>query len=209
MIIPMLHCPHCQSTDIVRHGITRQGKQRYRCRPCRQGRGRTFLLDYAYAGHSAEVKQQIVEMAMDVLPGMNAGEDVHHVLGQIGGQAVIVCRHIAVLHLGNEPIRIAAEAPSHESPDAGSRQRLAQHGEGMPLPLLLQQFIRQIIQMHPALRLGVPPPARRDEMQVRVELAIAPVCVQDDDVAAFEGLTAEVAKELIHTADPTPHELAQ
>jgi transposase-like protein len=47
MIIQVLHCPHCQSTDIVRHGITRQGKQRYRCRPCRQGRGRTFLLDYA------------------------------------------------------------------------------------------------------------------------------------------------------------------
>ena len=64
MIIQVLHCPHCQSTDIVRHGTTRQGKQRYRCRPCRQGRGRTFLLDYAYAGHLAEVKQQIVEMAM-------------------------------------------------------------------------------------------------------------------------------------------------
>jgi len=65
MIIQVLHCHHCQSTDIVRHGTTRQGKQRYRCRPCRQGRGRTFLLDYAYTGHSAEVKQQIVEMAMN------------------------------------------------------------------------------------------------------------------------------------------------
>jgi hypothetical protein len=33
--------------------------------------------------------------------------------------------------------------------------------------------------------------------------------VQDDDVATFEGLTAEVAKELVHTADPTSHEFAQ
>jgi transposase-like protein len=65
MIIQVLHCPHCQSTDIVRHGTTRQGKQRYRCRLCRQGRGRTFLLDYAYAGHSAQVKQQIADMAMN------------------------------------------------------------------------------------------------------------------------------------------------
>ena len=32
MIIQVLHCPHCQGTDIVRHGKTRQGKQRYRCR---------------------------------------------------------------------------------------------------------------------------------------------------------------------------------
>jgi hypothetical protein len=60
MIIQVLHCPHCQGTDIVRHGTTRQGKQRYRCRPCRQGRGRTFLLDYSYAGQSPEIKEQVV-----------------------------------------------------------------------------------------------------------------------------------------------------
>ena len=65
MIIQVLHCPNCQGTDIVRHGRTRQGKQRYRCRPCRQGRGRTFLLDYSYAGQSPEIKAQTVEMAMN------------------------------------------------------------------------------------------------------------------------------------------------
>jgi transposase-like protein len=65
MIIQVLHCPHCQGTDIVRHGTTRQGRQRYRCRQCREGQGRTFLLDYAYAGHSADVKQQIVNMTMN------------------------------------------------------------------------------------------------------------------------------------------------
>src|SRR5215510_5823044 len=27
----VLHCPHCQGTDIIRHGTTRQGNQRYRC----------------------------------------------------------------------------------------------------------------------------------------------------------------------------------
>ena len=32
MIIQVLHCPYCQGTDIVRHGTTLQGKQRYRCR---------------------------------------------------------------------------------------------------------------------------------------------------------------------------------
>src|SRR5687768_5670727 len=42
MIIQILHCPYCQGTDIVRHGNTRQGKQRYRCRECREGRGRTI-----------------------------------------------------------------------------------------------------------------------------------------------------------------------
>ena len=51
-------------TDIVRHGLSPEGKQRYRCRTCREGRGRTFLLEYSYAGQSPAVKQQIVDMAM-------------------------------------------------------------------------------------------------------------------------------------------------
>jgi insertion element IS1 protein InsB len=65
MITQVLHCPYCQSTDIVRHGTTPEGKQRYRCRACRLGRGRTFLLEYAYAGQAPEVKRQIVDMAMN------------------------------------------------------------------------------------------------------------------------------------------------
>lgn len=64
MLLQVLHCPHCQGTDIVRHGQTRHGKQRYRCREQRCA-GRTFLLDYSYRGQSPEVKQQIVDMAMN------------------------------------------------------------------------------------------------------------------------------------------------
>jgi transposase-like protein len=65
MIIQVLHCRHCQGTDIVRHGKSPEGKQRYRCRACREGRGRTFLLDYSYAGQAPEIKEQIVDMAMN------------------------------------------------------------------------------------------------------------------------------------------------
>ena len=64
MIMQVLHCPHCQGTDIIRHGTTRQGKQRYRCQE-NACKGRTFLLHYTYAGHSAGVKQQIIDMAMN------------------------------------------------------------------------------------------------------------------------------------------------
>jgi transposase-like protein len=65
MITQVVHCPSCQGIDIVRHGTTPVGKHRYRCRECFLGRGRTFLLEYAYAGQSPEVKQQIVDMAMN------------------------------------------------------------------------------------------------------------------------------------------------
>src|SRR6266581_1917253 len=52
VITQMLHCPYCQGTDIVRHGTTSEGKQRYRCRECLLGRGRTFLLEYTYTGQA-------------------------------------------------------------------------------------------------------------------------------------------------------------
>jgi len=44
MVIQVLHCPYCQGIDIVKHGMSPEGKQRYRCRACLEGRGRTFLL---------------------------------------------------------------------------------------------------------------------------------------------------------------------
>jgi transposase-like protein len=67
---PVAALPHCQGIDVVRHGTTPEGKQRYRCRECQLGRGRTFLLDYTYAGQtyagqSPEVKRQIIDMAMN------------------------------------------------------------------------------------------------------------------------------------------------
>jgi transposase-like protein len=65
MITPVLHCPYCQGTDIVRHGTSAEGKQRYRCRECQLGRGRIFWLDYTYIGQLPEVKRQIVDMAMN------------------------------------------------------------------------------------------------------------------------------------------------
>ena len=61
MIAQVLHCPYCQGTAIVRHGTTPEGQQRYRCRECLLGHGRTVLLEYTYTGQSPEVKQQIID----------------------------------------------------------------------------------------------------------------------------------------------------
>jgi hypothetical protein len=58
MITQVLHCPYCHGSDVVRHSKSPEGKQCYRCRECPE-RGRTFLLEYSYAGQSPGVKQQI------------------------------------------------------------------------------------------------------------------------------------------------------
>ena len=77
MIIQVLHCPNGHGTDIVHHGRTRQGKQRYRCREPRCA-GRTCLLDSSYRGQWPAVKAQIVDMAMHA-SGMRDTARVVHV----------------------------------------------------------------------------------------------------------------------------------
>ena len=76
MLPHVLHCPNCQGTHVMRHGTTRQGQPRYRCQDtvCQGG---PFLVDDTYAGHSAKVKQQIVEMAMHA-SGMRETARVRH-----------------------------------------------------------------------------------------------------------------------------------
>src|SRR5215469_16308533 len=104
MIIQVLHCPNCQGTDIVRHGKTRQGKQRYRCRE-KGCAGRTFLLEYAYAGQSPAVKQQIVDMAMNA-SGIRDTARVLHV------SPTTVINELDII--ANNPIdqKVAALSPS-------------------------------------------------------------------------------------------------
>jgi transposase-like protein len=113
MIIQVLHCPYCRGSDSVRHGLSPEGKQRYRCRTCLEGRGRTFLLDYSYAGQSSAVKQQIVDMAMNA----SGIRDTARVL------------HVSPTTVINElkKTRVAKSAGVSSSPV--SRDRRLDHGE--------------------------------------------------------------------------------
>ena len=62
-LIPV-HCLHCESDQVVKRGKTHDGKQRYRCQneACAH---RSFLLEYSDRGRLPEVKQQIVDMALN------------------------------------------------------------------------------------------------------------------------------------------------
>jgi transposase-like protein len=64
MLLEPILCPDCQSSDVVKHGQSAAGKQRYKCRnpECRRS---TFIHHYSYRGYLPEVKQQITEMALN------------------------------------------------------------------------------------------------------------------------------------------------
>ncbi len=64
MILIPVHCPHCESDQVVKRGMTSNGKQRYPCRN-EECAHRSFLLEYSDRGRLPEVKQQIVDMALN------------------------------------------------------------------------------------------------------------------------------------------------
>ena len=57
-------CRDCHSTDIVKHGLLGESKQRYRCQneECLR---RTFLLEYSNEGSKRSVKKKIADMSVN------------------------------------------------------------------------------------------------------------------------------------------------
>jgi transposase-like protein len=59
-----VQCPMCGSREVVKYGQQPNGEQRYRCKNPHCPR-RIFLLQYHNTGWVPEVKQQMVEMALN------------------------------------------------------------------------------------------------------------------------------------------------
>ena len=64
MVVAPIHCPACQGTNVVKHGKTSDGKQRFRCQneACTSA---TFLREYVYQGRLPSVKRQIIDMSLN------------------------------------------------------------------------------------------------------------------------------------------------
>ena len=57
-------CLLCHSIEVVKFGMTPEMKQRYQCRniDCEKN---TFLLEYTHKGYLPEIKQKVIEMALN------------------------------------------------------------------------------------------------------------------------------------------------
>ena len=64
MVFVEVACPFCASTNVVKRGKTSNGKQRYECRneACDHS---TFILDYSYLGCLPDIKERILDMAVN------------------------------------------------------------------------------------------------------------------------------------------------
>src|SRR6266581_216131 len=64
MVLIPVRCPYCHMEHVIRGGKTRTGKQRYRCQnaDCPHV---SFVLNPAYQGRLPEIKEQVVDMALN------------------------------------------------------------------------------------------------------------------------------------------------
>ncbi len=64
MVLEAVLCPTCGGDNVVKHGQSEEGKQRYKCRHPQCSRC-TLIRHYAYRGSLPQVKQQIADMAVN------------------------------------------------------------------------------------------------------------------------------------------------
>ena len=64
MVLEPVHCPKCDSIDVVKKGKSSVVRQRNISRN-QECCCRTFIQQYTYCSYLPEVKQQIIEMAMN------------------------------------------------------------------------------------------------------------------------------------------------
>ena len=57
-------CPYCHSDQVIKGRHTETGKQRYRCQQTTCPH-RSFVLEPAYNGRLPQIKEQIIDMALN------------------------------------------------------------------------------------------------------------------------------------------------
>jgi transposase-like protein len=64
MVLIAVHCPYCQSDQVIKGGKTLTGQQRYRCHNSACSHY-SFVLNPVYKGRLPAIKEQIVDMALN------------------------------------------------------------------------------------------------------------------------------------------------
>ncbi len=64
MALVQVQCPNCNSINVVKYGTLPTGEQRYLCNNINCEK-KTFLLSYKYNGRLPEVKNKIIDMALN------------------------------------------------------------------------------------------------------------------------------------------------
>jgi transposase-like protein len=68
----IVHCSHCDGTDLQKNGKSPEGTQRWFCKECKK----YFRLEYCYNACKKGVKEKIIEMALNSSGVRDIGRDL-------------------------------------------------------------------------------------------------------------------------------------
>src|SRR5216683_3662513 len=166
----------------------------------------TFLCR-AFTAHGAVmVRDPLAIIAIDAPDG---DRRAHHVCGHVARQTLVLRWDVALLDVAHQAVGILLETPLHQLVDDLRLERLAHHAQQMPLPRAMEQLIRQVMQVFPALSLLIIAPTGGDQMPMGMVVTIAPMGMDHHDVAPLEPLAPDLAIKIIQALHPTPHQGAQ
>lgn len=105
MVLEPVHCPNCDGIEVIQHGTTAAGKQRYRCQnpACERT---TFIREYRYAAYSPQLKQQISDMAINA----SGIRDTARVLGMSTTTVMETLKKSPASTTVNEAVLVALES---------------------------------------------------------------------------------------------------
>src|SRR6266567_1736829 len=166
----------------------------------------TFLCR-AFTAHGPVMVRDPVAIIAINAPDRDRG--THDIFGHVARQTLILRRDVALLDVAHQAVGILLETPIHQLVDDLRLERLAHHAQQMPLPLAMEQLIRQVMQVFPALALLIIAPTGGDQMQMGMVLTIAAMGVEHHDGATLESLAPDLALKIIQALPPTPHQGAQ
>ena len=58
MAVIEVKCSKCGSLNVIKHGQTAKGKQRYMCKSCRN----SFIIDYTYKAYREGTEEAVIKM---------------------------------------------------------------------------------------------------------------------------------------------------
>ena len=127
MALVSVHCPECQSIDVVQYGKQANGTQRNRCnnRDCPRT---IFLLQYSDKGRLPAVKQQIVDMTLNG----SGVRDIVRVLGVSSATVIDVLKKKLGRQTKHPPAQAGGLVLWTESPDTGPRPVVSPPCESCP-----------------------------------------------------------------------------
>ena len=133
----------------------------------------------------------------------------HDLSRSIARHALILRRHLALVHVGHQAVRILRETGIYSAVDRVGLEGLAEHRQQVPLPLAPQERLGQGLEMLPAFSRLIQASAGGEQREMGVVRPMTTMRMEHHKIAPSQRLAPDGALEIVEALHATTHERAQ